>query len=267
MSLFTEKYNIHTHSFYCGHGSGTIAEYVRHGQKNGLRLIGFSEHCPFEDGFLYRSRMSFERMKDYERDVLSQRDEASIPVLLGYECDYFPRYRDYFSSLKDSGRVDYLITGTHFIIRKDGTRVSPFSDRLSEEDVLCYLDQMAEAIQSGLFSFIAHPDLYMAGFSQWNETMQKVAKEIIALAMEYSLPLEINANGFLKPEVDGRPPYPYEPFWQLAGRMGARAILSTDAHKVANLTRNKDRLEEFAARCNVNLIRPAIKNGQLEWDS
>lgn len=265
MNRSIERYNIHTHSFYCGHGSGTIAEYVDEALDKGLSILGFSDHCPFPDSFLLRSRMRYEQMKDYEADIARERARVDMPIITGYECDYFPRYRSFFEDLKASGRTDYLITGTHFIVRADESRVSPFSDRLERDDVLRYRDQLIGAVETGLFDFMAHPDLYMAGYFQWDETAITVAEQIIQASMDHGVPLEINANGLQKPQVDGRAPYPYGPFWELAGRMGARAVLSTDAHKVSNLTFNRQRIEDFALGHSVTVMEPVAKNGRLEW--
>ena len=265
MSQFTEKYNMHTHSFYCGHGSGTIRQYAEEAERQGLELLGFSEHCPFPDSFLQRSRMAFDQMRVYEEDVRRVQAESGVKIILGYECDYFPRYRSFFEDLKASGRVDYLITGTHFIIRADSSRVSPFSDKLDSDDILRYRDQMLAALDTGLFDFIAHPDLFMAGYWTWDDRAVRIAEEIIAASMKHRTPLEVNANGLQKPKVAGRDPYPFGPFFELAGEKGAPVILSTDAHKVSNLVCNKDRIEAFAAEHGLSLIRPVYKTGRLEW--
>ena len=265
MSKSIERYNIHTHSFYCGHGSGTIAEYVDEAVGKGLVLLGFSEHCPFPDGFLLRSRMRFEQMKDYESDIRVQQERVEMPIKTGYECDYFPRYRSFFEDLRASGRVDYLITGTHFIVRADESRVSPFSDRLEPDDVLRFCDQLVGALDTGLFDFVAHPDLYMAGYFQWDDTARRAARDIIQAAKDHDVPLEINANGLQKPQVDGRAPYPYGPFWDMVAEMGAKAILSTDAHKVSNLVARRPLIEAFAQEHGVSLVAPVAAPGPLEW--
>ena len=56
-----DKVNLHTHSFYCKHGSGTIADYVEQARKDGLKLLGFSEHCPLPDREYQKgNRMDYE---------------------------------------------------------------------------------------------------------------------------------------------------------------------------------------------------------------
>lgn len=265
MREFTEKYNLHTHSFYCGHGSGTIDQYVEEARSGGLSLLGFSEHCPFPDNFLHRSRMDYNRMADYEADVRKYMGSGNPVVLLGYECDFFDRYRDYLAGLKESGRVDYLVTGTHFIVRKDKSRVSPFSDTLEKDDLKRYRDQMVAAIESGLFDFVAHPDLFMAGYADWDGTCEEIATDIIKAAIGHSLPLEINGNGMLKKPVGERWAYPHRAFTLLASSLGASSILSTDAHSVENLLKTKADLEDFAHQCGSHLVKPSVTDGHLGW--
>ena len=79
------------------------------------------------------------------------------------------------------------------------------------------------------------------------------------------MPLEINANGLQKPQVDGRAPYPYGPFWDMVAEMGAKAILSTDAHKVSNLVARRPLIEAFAQEHGVSLVDPVAAPGPLEW--
>ena len=89
-------YNLHTHSFYCGHGSGTIKEYADRAEEAGFDVLGFSEHIPFCDGFLSKSRMAFDDFALYESDVMEEKINRAFPVLLGYEVDYFDSRRAYY---------------------------------------------------------------------------------------------------------------------------------------------------------------------------
>ena len=41
------KVNIHTHTYRCGHASGTPEEYIKRAIENGIEVLGFSEHAPF----------------------------------------------------------------------------------------------------------------------------------------------------------------------------------------------------------------------------
>ena len=87
-----DKVNLHTHSFYCRHGSGTIDEYVTYAKSEGLGLLGFSEHCPLPDREYQKgNRMEFEELPLYEADIRkAQQENPDIRLLIGAECDWLP---------------------------------------------------------------------------------------------------------------------------------------------------------------------------------
>ena len=46
-------FNYHTHTYLCGHATGTPEEYVKRAIECGVKYMGFSDHMPlkFSDGF------------------------------------------------------------------------------------------------------------------------------------------------------------------------------------------------------------------------
>ena len=96
-----DKVNLHTHSFYCRHGKGTIAEYVQQAKADGLTLLGFSEHCPLPDREYQKgNRMDYDELDLYEADIRSEQlRNPDIKILIGAECDWLP---DEFSFYKDT---------------------------------------------------------------------------------------------------------------------------------------------------------------------
>lgn len=259
---YTSRYNLHTHSFYCGHGHGTIAEYTAEAERLGLELLGFSEHCPRPDRKFHRTRMANELMEQYEADC--RRASGKVTVLTAYECDYTPLHYDYYKELLESGRCDYLISGTHFIETSDGRIRSPFTDELSADDILIYRDLVITAMDSDLFSVIAHPDLFLAGYRKTDEVSLKVSREIIEHAVEKQVALEVNANGMLKPPVDGHYAYPVEAFWKIAEELKVPAVIGMDAHEVVNLSKARPQVEAFASSFSLNQVYPVVKAGPLE---
>ena len=240
------KYNLHTHSFYCGHGSGKIGEYAEEAERNGFSLLGFSEHCPFPDEFLSRSRMPYSARNAYESDVRAL--SASFPVLLGYEVDYFPGRKGYYEEVLED--VDYLITGTHYIPRKDGSMVSVFDADLTSSDLSVYADAVIKAMESGLFSFTAHPDVFLSSHP-FDEESKAISRAILEAAKDLGMPLELNGNGHLK----GRG-YPSREFWETAKDMGIPALLSSDAHRVQDLAAPFDFLRSFAEDITLEILEP-----------
>ena len=42
-----KRVNYHTHTSYCRHAKGTVAEYAQEARKSGLEVLGFSDHIPY----------------------------------------------------------------------------------------------------------------------------------------------------------------------------------------------------------------------------
>jgi histidinol-phosphatase (PHP family) len=59
--------NFHTHTFRCQHASGEDKEYVEAAIQSGLKVLGFSDHCPwlFPDGYISRIRMTPAQLDNY----------------------------------------------------------------------------------------------------------------------------------------------------------------------------------------------------------
>ncbi len=248
-------YNLHTHSVYCGHGSGYPEEYVRRAVADGLCVLGFTEHLPFPDDRLHSSRMAYRMKEVYEDEVLRLKKEYAgkgVDVLLGWECDYFPGMDDYYDSLLE--KADYLIFGTHYTL-KDGEYKSLFTRPLGKDDLHCYADSMIKAMEYPRFAFVAHPDVFFIGYERFDADAKAVSKDIISCAMSHGLPMEMNGNGLIRPSRYDRPSYPMKPFWELALEMGAeKFVRNTDAHNVGNLTRSIPMLDDLAAGMGISFM-------------
>lgn len=240
-------YNLHTHSFYCGHGSGTIKEYADMAEEKDFDILGFSEHIPFMDGFLSKSRMPYGDYASYENDVKKEKERRPFPVLLGYEVDYFASRHGYYEEVKD--RVDYLIAGTHYIFRSDGSIKGAFAP-LDKEDMKYYAKQTLKALSSGLFSFFAHPDAYLSA-TPFDAEARAIAIDILDTAEDLGIPLEINGNGI----AQGRG-YPSPDFWRLAAERNIPAVISSDAHVVGNLDASLEKAHAFADEIGIKLLYP-----------
>jgi histidinol-phosphatase (PHP family) len=74
---------------------------------------------------------------------------------------------------------------------------------------------------TGLFAFVAHPDLFANAYLAWDAEAEACSRAILAAAADLSVPLEINGYGMRKPEIETREgvrrKYPWRRFWELAG--------------------------------------------------
>ena len=232
------KINYHTHTTRCQHATGEDEEYVRVALAGGMDGLGFSDHAPwpYGGGFVSGIRMGMERLEDYVASVKALRTKyaGQLPIWLGLEAEYFPRYMDHLKRMQDLG-VQYYILGQHYI---DSEEDHPYAPRVcvADDGVRRYADSIAEALSTGLYACLAHPDLFMRYREEdYSTACQQAAETIAQAAREANVPLEYNLLG-LRAIKDGHGRgYPYPAFWeQLRGR-GNRVILGVDAHQPASL--------------------------------
>ena len=221
--------NYHTHTLRCGHAEGHESEYAREAAKKGLKILGFSDHTPydyFDVGPRNRPmRMMPEELGEYVDSVkgLAMEYKGRMEIHAGLEAEYYPKY---FSRLlemvKDCG-VEYMILGQHFLFNEieDGYTGRPFCD---EARLKQYVSQSIEGLRTGVFTYFAHPDLVY--FEGSEELYLSEMRKICIAAKETDTPLEINLLGLRT----GRN-YPDERFWRLAAEEGNEVILGSDAHE------------------------------------
>ena len=256
-----DKVNLHTHSFYCIHGTGRISEYISEAQKAGLQVLGFSEHVPLPDReYRKGDRMTYPQLPLYEKDVLEARKTSKTVVLLGMECDWLPDEVSYYRDELLSRRgYDYLIGAVHHMINP-ATGVEKYLGRIPSlpvKTLMDYVDIYNAGIASGLFIFCAHPDLVFAAYKDWDANAVAASRDIIRCAKQFDMPLEINGYGLVKPPVDTpqgpRPMYPVRQFWEMALEEGVRVVANSDAHRPEDVASNMFGAMDFAKSMGIKL--------------
>lgn len=221
------KYNYHTHTARCNHAGGTDAQYAAAAYASGITELGFADHVPqpgFEGVFESWFRMKPCETAEYFSSIRSLKTqyEGKMNILAGFEVEYYPAH---FEAMLDHLRPfnpDYLILGQHFTNNEyDGVYLG--DPGCTEENMWKYVEQVKEAIKTGIFSYIAHPDLPNVTCS--DDAIRKAAREICAAAMEEGIPVECNLLGIM-----GKRWYPKKVFFEEAGKMGCPVVLGLDAH-------------------------------------
>jgi histidinol-phosphatase (PHP family) len=222
--------NFHTHTPRCRHASGTEEEYVRCALKAGLQTLGFSDHAPypFPNGYYSTFRMFPDELPGYVAAVedVRRRYAGQIQIHLGVEAEYYPKYfKDMVSMVKDQG-IEYMLLGQHMLydeMEGIGT-AGPSADPVLLRQ---YCDQTIEAMQTGLFTYFAHPDL--VNFVGDEKFYRAESRRLCRAARECGIPLEINLLGIR----EGRH-YPNPTFWECAAEENCPVILGIDAHQPHN---------------------------------
>ena len=225
------KHNFHTHTFRCMHAEGTDEAFVRAAIDEGFTRIGFSDHSPWPfQNYVSGMRMEASQLEDYVRSIraLQKKYDGKIEILLGLECEYFPQYLPWLKAQIKRFNLDYLILGHHFSPTEPGGVYNGFLT--TPEELRPYRDGVLAAMDSGLFAYVAHPDLFMRGYPEFDERCKAVSRAIIEKAKETATPLEFNLLGYSHGKHDKKPGYPHPEFWRLAGKYKATAILGIDAH-------------------------------------
>lgn len=229
------KRNYHTHHHLCGHAIGDTEDYVKAAIKNNFDLLGMSDHAPNYAVRDFGVRMKEDEFGKYIKDIdkAIEKYGDQIKILKGIEVEYFDNHEEYYKDLRKN--LDYMIHGQHYISmnNKMDNLISGFGLR-TKEQILKYAEILVQAIESNYFDIMAHPDLYMCGYLDFDETAEKVAHIICKAASENNTVLEFNANGFRrgksKTPQGTLQPYPRLEFWEIAKSYNCKTILSSDCH-------------------------------------
>lgn len=234
--------NFHTHTTRCNHAAGEDRQYVEEAIKGGLKVLGFSDHSPyfFLGDYYSTFRMKREQVPGYVDSILALKKEYKddIEIKLGFETEYYPKYFDKLLEFYSQYPIDYIIMGQHFVLNEEEHIYS--GELHHEEDMMMrYVDQVIEGLETGCFTYLAHPDLLNFGGSK--ENYEKAADKLCAYAAKNKVPLEINMLGMREHRH-----YPNFEFFKIAARHNCDIILGCDAHEpkgVCDLESAKTALE------------------------
>ena len=147
-----------------------------------------------------------------------------------------------------------MILGQHYVGDEIG---EPYCGRKTEDESILtrYVDQSIEALQTGLFTYFAHPDLmnFIGDAAAYEREMGRLCRA----ARQTDTPLEINLLGL----SEGRH-YPNPAFWKIAAREGNEVILGYDAHRPEQLLNRavEQSARRMAEKLGLKLIeKPVIR--------
>ena len=219
-------YNFHTHTYRCGHADGEDEEYVLRAIECGVKHMGFSDHAAFEFPNGHKSYpIMLESIDEYVGDIkaLAEKYSDKIDLIVGFELEYMPSYFEQMLEFLRKHGAEYLILGQHFIGDAIPNPVGSSTATDSVETLTEYADNVCKAINSGVFTYIAHPD--MMRFIGDDKAYCDAVRRICTCSLEKDIPLEINLLGIRTGRF-----YPNPRFWQIAGEVGCPVTFGFDAH-------------------------------------
>lgn len=227
--------NLHTHTPRCRHAVGSEEEYVQVALDAGYKVLGFSDHTPyfFPGDYYSHMRMYPDELEGYAATVrdLQKRYAGRIEIPLGLEVEYYPNlFPKLLPRLRDAG-IEYMILGQHWNGDETDAEYNGYaSDREAKLEQNC--NQVIDAMHTGLFTYIAHPDI--VNFIGSPKVYQKHVRRLCQAAKSCNIPLEINLLG-----IDEGRYYPNPLFWEVAAEEGNQVVIGMDAHTPEHVARTE----------------------------
>lgn len=256
------KCDLHMHTLFCD-GTAEPEEYICAAIEKGLDQIGFSVHSyvPFDT----ECCIAKERISEYKAEIraLKIKYSGKISVLCGVE-------QDYYSEFPTDG-FDYVIGSVHYYKTPFNTYI-PFDISASLLKQMCadyfdgdiyllcdeYYRLVADVVRKTGADIIGHFDLIGKFCEQDNlfdfenaryvESYTKAAKKLSS----YSVPFEINTGAISRKYRTI--PYPSKEITKLLVDLGARFVMSSDAHSPENIAYEFEKYEAWAKNLGAEFV-------------
>ncbi len=271
------KYNYHTHMKYCNHAKGDVIDYVKEAHSLGYIELGMSDHAPIPLNSMTKEEwehnycsenMTLEIFEKYLDEIEDAQEKfKDMKVFKGLESEYLEDHNIWYQNLRN--KLDYMILGLHFFKDPDTGKVLDTYQDMNNKTIYNYYQNMENAIKSGLFDYIAHPDLFLFKYngndvSIFDKDCEIVTRKICELSLKYDIPLEMNVNGirFATDMNDiNKWRYPNIKFWNIASEYkNLKVVIGLDAHDVSLFhSENIEKVMNLAKSLGINITKFEVK--------
>ena len=243
------KNNYHAHTFYCKHALQSPKDMVDTAYNLGYEEFGISEHIcyhPKSKNYGNRLRLELRYVHNYIREMvllkhIYNKKDGNFKLLTGFESEYLHSDYEWYKTMISLKNVDYLIFGNH--------NYEPLSLKTyfgictkTREDLELYAENTIKGMKTGLFLYIAHPDLFVKAYEKWDKHCEEISHKICAEAQRLDFIFGFNINGLYidehifknKKSVN----YPSINFWKIAQKYNIKTLLEVDGHNINTLNSN-----------------------------
>lgn len=255
-----QKFSYHSHTTFSD-GADTLEDMVAQAKRIGFTELGITDHLIVHKNMkqspsqpyiqkrpcqhIYNSEFkplvpAFQKHCEHIRNVSSK---ENFKLYVGFEVDYFPydgwldEFREFLSQLD----YDYVISGNHFLFDEKcecvfdiGDLIKIYPDKTWYPDfVKRHFKSMKEAVESGVFKFLAHIDyIRRMGNGVCNaETYSEEKIAVLDSLREHNIGIELSTKGLRKIGD-------YYPSGNILSEIAVRnlpVVISDDAHKTEEL--------------------------------
>ena len=233
--------NYHTHTRWCNHAKGEAEDYIKEAIRLGLKEIAMTDHVPHIDN-TDPARMKWEEFDAYNQllDEAIAKYKDQITIYKGFECEYYPEALDFYKKLINEYGYTVMVLGQH---RCGPDRYYNAFTNMNKEALEIYTKTVCDALHSGMFSFVAHPDVFLFSYPKFDQHAEKALRTIYKTCEELNIPIEINGFGY---HADR--PYPNLEALKISKEYKLPYLINSDAHRPELINTDKMReLEETVA--------------------
>lgn len=221
----------HTHTYLCGHATGSPDEYIKSAISKNLSEIGFSDHAPLPDELRNGISMHKDETEFYIGLIEQKREfyKNEIKVKIGFEVDY-PFFNTFNNKYFTDPRLDYLIGSCHFIGNwsfDNPSEIEEWSRRDIDKVYSDYYKLLEGLIGAAAFNILGHFDLVKKFGHRSKKKFNTVITKIAKACSKNNLTVELNTAGLRKPVNEI---YPSDEIIAIMFRENVPVTLGSDAH-------------------------------------
>ena len=247
-----ELTDTHTHTWFSGHGTGTVEEVVQAACDKGITTIALTEHMPLPTVFDPDGNfgMTEDQVDQYLEEIeLARKRHPEIEVICGVEADWRDGAEPYI--LKHLGPYEVVLGSVHVFTHDIGVEkgalwafdhpgyVDGWEERGEENVWREYFRLWRDAALSAVpFTIMTHPDLpKKLGFKPKFDPREMYAAMAEAAANKGRL-IEVNTSGLHRPV---RELYPAPALLAAFCGAGVGCTVSSDAHAPCEVGRDLEK--------------------------
>jgi histidinol-phosphatase (PHP family) len=269
-----ELTDTHTHTWYSGHGDGTVEDVVNAAVARGLTTVALTEHLPLppEVDPTGTFAMTEEQVAPYLREVAEARERhPEIEVICGIEVDWRAGAEafilDWLERLKQLGPPEIVLGSVHMLTDETGAvwefdhpaLIDGWHERGEQRVWHDYLRLWLDAVKSAVpFTVMAHPDLpKKLGFKPRFDPREMYAAMAEAAARKDVL-VEVNTSGLYVPAGEL---YPAPALLRAFCEAGVGCTVSSDAHTPGNVGRSLEAAHQALREAGYTHVTVPTRSG------
>jgi histidinol-phosphatase (PHP family) len=164
MSEYKRAFDYHVHERHSSDAATTsIRDIIRTAEARRIDEVAFTTHM-ITGGIDHGFGIQPDEIHEYLDGILDAQESTDVTLRAGLEVDYFPEEERNIERVLTEYPFDFILGSVHRVhglsIASMGEATQFFSGRPLRESINEYLGVWNQAIESGLFDVMAHPDYF-----------------------------------------------------------------------------------------------------------